>query len=98
MTKVLGVLIALVAGFATEWTAVPNLIPIREVDPQDKAGVELAEQTKNKNDAAMAAAMNYQMQGVFSVKMGTREMNFFVLTALLLPKPPKEGMVYQTWV
>jgi hypothetical protein len=35
------------------------LIPIREVDPEDKAGVELAEQTKIKNDAAMAAAMNY---------------------------------------
>jgi len=32
------------------------------------------------------------------VKMGTKERNFFVLTALLLPKPPKEGMVYQTWV
>lgn len=59
MVKILIALVTLVAGFATEWTAVPNLIPIRVANPEDVAGVALAEQTKKKNDAAMAAAGGY---------------------------------------
>jgi len=43
MVKILIAIVALVSGFATEWTAVPNLIPIREVKPEDSAGVALAE-------------------------------------------------------